>query len=92
MERIKVSEEERERRKALKLPVTKQLRYMRRDENGAYTAFRVVDYDAVRVFSPSSTPVLRLVLDTGETVNIMADYFSQMQESSFVDDMTQSGA
>ena len=89
MERVKVSEEERRRRKTLKLPVTKELRYMRREETGAYTACRVVDYDTVRVLLPSSTPILRLVLDTGETVNIMADYFSQMQEPSFVDDMTQ---
>lgn len=84
--RIKVSEEERTRRKSLDLPVTKPLRYMRY-ESGKYVEYPVVDYEIVEVYQPSGTPSLSITLNTGEHIRILSLYFSEMQKPSFVDDV-----
>ena len=85
-EKIKVSEKERLRRKELQLPVTKPLRYMK-SERGEYIEIGVVDYEIVDTYMPSKTQSLIIKLVTGETIRILAPYFSHMQKPSFVDDM-----
>ena len=88
-ERIKVSEEEKARRKALNLPVTKELRYMREKSVGQFAEYRVTEYEIVAVYMPSETPSLLLTLETGEQVRILSDYFSMMQKPSFERDVKQ---
>lgn len=85
--RIKVSKEEKERRKAIGLPVTKPLRYMKHNRNNTYTEISVLDYDIVQQYQPSGTYSLMITLETGEKIRILAPFFVQMQRPSFVKDM-----
>lgn len=88
------TDEEKARRRKLKLPITKQLRYMKRMQNGDYKECLVDNYNyeivktiTVNTTPPSETYVLRIILETGEKVDILLEYFIQMQKSSFIDDM-----
>ncbi|WP_279073763.1 hypothetical protein [Amedibacillus dolichus] len=92
-EKLILTEEEKERRRKLKLPVTKQLRYMRA-MSGVYKEFLVdnYNYEIVKTITINTTPpgetyVLRITLENGEKVDILLEYFIQMQKSSFIDDM-----
>lgn len=86
MVKIKVSEEEHKRRKELNLPVTKPLRYMKRF-CGSYEEIPVRSYETIKVLPESNTHILSVELESGEVIKIMADFFSEMQKPSFVEDM-----
>lgn len=86
IQKIKVTEEEKSRRKELGLPLTKSLRYMKKDAC-EYRELDVVEYREVDRYLPSGTPSLELVLETGETVRILAPFFVHMQKTSFIEDM-----
>ena len=84
--RIKISEEERELRQSLKLPLTKELRYMRYIK-GKYKELKVLEYQIAKIYQPSGVCSLRLILTNGEQVIILASYFAEMQKPSFEKDM-----
>ena len=88
MEKIKVSEEERARRKDLGLPVTKPLRYMKRIPGG-FSEFPVVDYVVIDPEREVKKRTVEVTLESGATVRIYEPYFADMQKPSFVDDMQQ---
>ena len=81
--------EERARRKELGLPVTKSLRYMRKNK-GRFVEVPVRDYEIVATYQPSGATSLLLTLETGEQIRILSLYFAEMQKPSFVEDMEKS--
>lgn len=83
----KVTGEEYERRKKLNLPVTKELRYMKRCPQGEYEEIKVVDYSIIEAYMPSETYSLEVVLETGEKIRVFSMFFSEMQKPSFERDM-----
>ena len=83
----KVTGEEWERRKALDLPVTKELRYMRRKAPKGFEEIRVTDYVVTKAYETPGAFSLEITLETGEKVNILSLYFSEMQRPSFEKDM-----
>ena len=85
--KIKVSEEERLRRKDLGLPVTKALRYMR-NTVGGYVEKAVKDYEIEETLEPSGTRVLLVTLEDGEQRRVLSSYFVDMQKPSFVEDVS----
>ena len=72
-EKIIVSEEEKILRKKLGLPVTKPLRYMRR-EKGSYTAIPVIAFRIVDQYQPSGSYSLMITLEGGEEKRIFAPF------------------
>lgn len=80
---------EKELRKQLKLPISKQLRYMRQ-RNGSFEAFNVDGFEVVESF-PSGWHLLDVALEGGEHVKIHSMYFSEMQKASFEKDMAKIG-
>ena len=86
-EKIKVSEEERLRRKDLGLPVTKALRYMLSSAKG-YVEKAVKDYEVEETLEPSGTRVLLVTLEDGEQRRVLSSYFVDMQKPSFVEDVS----
>lgn len=87
MSKIKVDDAEKERRKSLGLPVTKQLRYMTKDNSCNWEEVAVESYEIVDTYMPSGTHSLLIKLSTQEEVRILAPYFAEMQKPSFVEDM-----
>lgn len=85
MENINITTEEKDLRKQLKLPISKPLRYMRR-QNGSYSAIPVVKFDIEETY-PSGWSTLFVTLEGGATVRIHSAYFADMQKSSFEKDM-----
>lgn len=77
----------RERRKELGLPIFKPLRYMKRTNTGGWREVFVSSYRIVNTYQPSGLCSFILSLDNGEEVQILQDYFIEMQKPSFVDDM-----
>jgi len=89
-ERLVFSEEEKQRRRDLGLPVTKQLRYMKHLPDGNWQELLVdnYDYEIVATYLPSGTHSLMItLLETGEKIRILHPFFAHMQASSFVEDM-----
>lgn len=84
-EKLKVSEEERLRRKALGLPVTKPLRFMARKQ-GRFVEKAVLEYEVIATY-PSEAATLLVTLEAGEQIHILSWYFAEMQKPSFVEDM-----
>lgn len=87
--RLVFTEEEKQRRRDLGLPVTKQLRYMRHLPDGSWQEILAdnYDYEIVDTYLPSGTHSLMITLETGEKIRILQPYFVQMQAPSFVEDM-----
>lgn len=87
--KFKFSDEEKQRRRDLGLPVTKQLRYMKYIEGGEWQEILVdnYDYEIVDTYMPSGTHSLMITLETGEKQRILLPYFVEMQSPLFVDDM-----
>lgn len=67
----------------LKLPVTKELVYYKQLSYLNFQIYKVVDFEIIKELPSSS--ILKLYLENNETVDIMADYFSEMQKSNFVE-------
>lgn len=88
MAKIKVSEEEREIRKSLGLPVTKPLRYMQR-VGGGFEEKAVASYEIVETTPISGTHTLLVTLEDGTQKRIFAPYFAEMQKPSFERDMAE---
>lgn len=86
-DKIVLTEEEKELRKKLGLPVTKELRYMQHTKSGAYEEYPVTAFRIVDQYFPSETYSLMIALEDGQEIRILAPYFAQMQKPSFVDDM-----
>lgn len=87
--RIKVSEEEKALRKELGLPVTKELRYMRRILGG-YEELKVNEYEVADFYETMHS--LLITLSSGEKIRILAPYFAEMQKPSFERDMQEQAA
>ncbi|BBF41352.1 hypothetical protein lbkm_0026 [Lachnospiraceae bacterium KM106-2] len=78
-------------RKELDLPYTKQLKYMEHKKGNTYVEIQVVDYEVAGAYSPSGMKSLTVSLVNGRKVRILAPFFSQMQKSSFIQDMINGG-
>ena len=76
-----------ELRKQLGLPTTKDLRYFYR-ENVSWVEAKVINYEIVDTYQPSGTCSLMITLSNNDRVRILADYFSDMQKSTFLNDIT----
>lgn len=81
------SNDTKELRKELGLPITKALRYMKHTDRDSYTEIGVKDYDVVEQYQPSGTHSLMVTLETDEKIRILAPFFAHMQKPSFVEDM-----
>lgn len=75
-------------RKLLNLPITKELRYMKKVEN-RFIPYNLKTYEIVRWYTESNSASLKLTFENGEThpLPILSDYFSHMQKSSFEKDI-----
>jgi len=73
-------------RRILDLPITKGLRYMRK-EGGIWKENKVIDYEIVEEYSPSKTASLLITIEDNTQIRILGPYFAHMQKSSFVEDM-----
>lgn len=78
-----------ELRKELQLPLKKELIYLRKI-NGKWKTYSVIDYEIIDRYQPSNTASLRIYIETGESIRILATYFAQMQKPSFINDMENS--
>lgn len=76
-----------ELRKQLGLPMTKDLRYFFR-ENTSWVESKVVGYEIVDTYQPSGTHSLLITLEDNTQVRILADYFADMQKTTFLSDVT----
>lgn len=76
-----------ELRKELGLPITKALRYMKHTNGDTYNAIGVKEYQVVEQYQPSGTYSVRVILETGDEIKILAPFFAHMQKPSFVEDM-----
>lgn len=91
--RILVSEEEKQRRKELKLPVTKPLRYMKRNmQTLGFDALPVVDFEIVARYGEAQTPSLLVTVEGGEQCRVFSPFFAEMQKPSFEKDMEKMAA
>ena len=87
LEYISLNENDtKELRKELGLPITKGLRYMRK-ENSAWKEYGIVDYRIVETYQPSGAHSLLITLENGKQVRILADYLVDMQKSTFVSEL-----
>ncbi|MCR5011390.1 MAG: hypothetical protein K6A72_03545 [Lachnospiraceae bacterium] len=77
-----------ELRNSLKLPVTKELVYWKKDSDCEWRSFSVVDYEVIATYEPSGSMSLMISLADGNKVRILSDYFSEMQKSSFLSDIS----
>lgn len=75
-----------ELRKTLNLPVTKALRYMRKNERCVYEPVLVTAY---KILSDNGGSYNTLQISTvdGKTINIHEAFFSHMQKPTFAQDM-----
>lgn len=76
----------RDLRKLLKLPITKELRFMQHQRD-SFIPFDVSNYQIVTWYTPSMTPSLLITLKNGNEINVLSDYFSHMQKESFESDI-----
>lgn len=75
-------------RKLLGLPITKELRYMKRDRN-SFIPFTLKAYEIIGWYTDSNSASLKLTFENGEThpLPVLSDYFSHMQKASFEKDI-----
>lgn len=76
------NEDTKENRKKLGLPLSKDLRYMKKT-NCLWESHKVTNYEIVETLKPSGSHILKVSIDNGNVINIMADYFVEMQKPSF---------
>lgn len=74
-------------RRLLGLPITKELRYMKRTTTG-FIPYQVANYRIVTWYTDSNAASLEITLANGNTVRILGDYFSHMQKPSFEKDIS----
>lgn len=86
--KFQIPESEKERRKLLKLPITKELRYMRHMPDLTYWPEKVVSYEIVDQYMPNGNYSLMITVESGEEIRIYAPYFADMQKASFTEEMT----
>ena len=84
--KIKLDDKEKARRKELDLPVTKELRYMHKQDVN-WLEEKVISYQVVDMYYPSGTKSLMITLENKEKIRILHPYFAHMQKPSFVEDM-----
>lgn len=73
-----------EQRKSLKLPTTKDIRYLCK-ESGKWIEHKIVDYTISHRYQ-SGACTLQIFLDSGEEKYIHSDYLSDMQRQSFLNE------
>lgn len=73
-------------RRLLNLPITKELRYMKKTTAG-FIPFKITNYRIVKWYTDSSAASLEITLTNGSAVRILGDYFSHMQKPSFEKDI-----
>lgn len=73
-------------RKLLDLPITKELRYMKKEKN-YFIPYKVISYQLVDWYTDSNSASLEITLENGQTKRILGDYFSHMQKLSFEKDI-----
>lgn len=82
-------EDTKELRKDLGLPLKKTLvYYIFNYSTNEYKKYNIINYrtivhESIR-FSPTQNPTLRIQLETGEEINILAAYLVQMQKNDFI--------
>ena len=81
------NQDTKELRKELGLPITKNLFYMKHINGDTYKAIGVRDYQIIEQYQPSGIYSLKVTLETGDEIRILAPFFVHMQKSSFVEDM-----
>jgi len=75
-------------RKQLGLPTTKDLRYFYR-ENVSWVETKVINYEIVDTYQPSGTHSMLITLADNTQVRILADYFADMQKTTFLSDISE---
>lgn len=80
--RVKLDEDEKERRRSLDLPLTKELKYVFR-QGSLVCETKVLEYRVAHTYTPSETRSLKLILENGEEVRILAPFFAEMQTPAF---------
>ncbi|MCI8483460.1 MAG: hypothetical protein HFH41_03860 [Lachnospiraceae bacterium] len=73
-------------RKLLSLPITKELRYMKK-ENNSFSSYKIKSYQIVDWYTESDSASLKLTLENEQSIRILSDYFSHMQKASFEKDI-----
>lgn len=73
-------------RRLLGLPITKELRYMKKTATG-FIPFEIANYQIVKWYTDSNAASLEITLANGCVIRILGDYFSHMQKPSFEKDM-----
>ncbi len=82
----KATTDNKDLRKLLHLPITKELRYMQKD--GSYfSPCKVISFQIVAWYKESNSPSLEITLETNQTIRILCEYFSHMQKPSFERDI-----
>ncbi len=69
-------------RRLLHLPVTKELRYVKK-ENNSFVSYKVKSYQITDWYTDSDSASLTLILENNQTIRILANYFSEMQKKDF---------
>lgn len=81
-----MSEEEKELRKELGLPIRRPLRYMEKIAVG-YKTRLVSEICVIERYKPSNTASLEITLENEEKIRILSPFFVSMQKRSFEKDM-----
>ena len=76
-----------ELRKELGLPMTKELRYYAKEKD-VWIESCVLGYEIVDTYMPSGTQSLLIELEDKSLVRILADYFVDMQKTTFLSDIS----
>lgn len=74
-------------RKLHGLPVTKGLRYVKK-EGKFFDEYEVVDYSISKALEPSGSKIFEITLANGKKVMIHSDYFAEMQKNTFMQEET----
>ena len=75
-----------ELRKELGLPLTKRLIYWNKNE-GLWEKCNLTDYEILETLQPSESCIIKITLESGKQVNILSEYLSEMQKTSFLKDI-----
>lgn len=81
-------EDTKELRKELGLPVTKDIRYVYKDNSG-WKELKVTNYHIADIYKPSETRSLLITTEDGREIRILSDYLSEMQKSDFAANIKQ---
>ena len=64
------------------LPLTKELKFLFR-QGIDICEMKVLSYEVANTYMPSETHSLKLSLENGEEVRVLAPFFSEMQKPAF---------